>query len=135
MGDCIFCKVVKGDLPHYKVYEDKHVLAFLDASPATKGHTLVIPKKHVKTVDKLSEKEMMYLGKGVLKISKALLKFNQGMNIMQNNNSIAGQEVDHVHFHLVPRNKTDKGRFSWKGESYAGKPDELTAQKIKSFLK
>ena len=135
MDDCLFCKIIKEEIPILKIYEDGYVISFLDINPATKGHTLVVPKKHVKTIDELSEKDLANVSKGILKVSKAMLKFNEGLNIIQNNNEIAGQIVNHIHFHLIPRNSKDKGRFSWNGESYKGKVDEVTANKIKSFLR
>ena len=102
--DCIFCKIINGDIPSYKIYEDKNVLAFLDITQGTKGHTLVIPKKHVKNVYELDEETASQLFKVVPKIANALKKaFNPiGLNIV-NNNEQPLQAVFHYHLHLIPR--------------------------------
>lgn len=105
MDNCIFCKIIKGDIPGVKVYEDEHVLAFLDLSQATKGHTLVIPKKHVENVFSLDEETAAQLFSVVPKVSNALVKaFDaKGLNIVNNNREVAGQSVFHYHIHLIPR--------------------------------
>jgi len=100
--DCIFCKIVEGEVPSYKVYEDEKVVAFLDAEPVSKGHTLVIPKKHV---DDIHDAERMeYMWKPLVNVSNAVKEaFDaEGVNIAQNNGSKAGQEVFHLHFHITP---------------------------------
>lgn len=105
MNDCIFCKIVRGDIPCYKVYEDDDVLAFLDISQTTKGHTLVICKEHFKN--------LLYVPKDILaKVMGAAQKIAQaqvaslgakGVNIINNTNEIAGQTVMHFHVHVIPR--------------------------------
>jgi histidine triad (HIT) family protein len=106
--DCIFCKIINGDIPSYKIYEDENVLAFLDITQGTKGHTLVIPKKHVKNVYELDEETASQLFKVVPKIANALKKaFNPiGLNIV-NNNEQPLQAVFHYHLHLIPRYQED----------------------------
>ena len=103
MEECIFCKIVEGKIPSNKVYEDEKTIAFLDANPTSKGHTLVIPKKHVETIH--DAPEMKYMWNTIVKVSNAVkTAFNApGMNINQNNGEIAGQEVMHMHFHITPR--------------------------------
>ena len=105
MNDCIFCKIVNGEIPCYKVYEDDDVLAFLDISQTTKGHTLVISKEHFKN--------LLYVPKDVLsKVFNAAQKVAQaqvtslgakGVNIINNTNEIAGQVIMHFHVHVIPR--------------------------------
>ena len=105
MNDCIFCKIVRGEIPCYKVYEDNDVLAFLDISQTTKGHTLVISKEHFKN--------LLYVPKDVLaKVMGAAQKIAQaqvsslgakGVNIINNTNEMAGQTVMHFHVHVIPR--------------------------------
>ena len=105
MNDCIFCKIVRGDIPCHKVYEDEDVLAFLDVSPVTKGHTLVIPKEHFES--------LLYCPKDLLgKVMSVAQKIAQasittlgakGVNIVNNTNPIAGQTVMHFHVHVIPR--------------------------------
>ncbi|MFQ3308501.1 MAG: histidine triad (HIT) family protein [Candidatus Nanohaloarchaea archaeon] len=100
--DCIFCQIIDGELPGHKVYEDDKVVAFLDAHPVSKGHTLVVPKEHV---DDIHEAEnMSYMWKPLVKVSNAVKeKFGaEGVNIAQNNGEKAGQEVFHLHFHVTP---------------------------------
>lgn len=108
MNDCIFCKIVEGEIPSHKVYEDENVLAFLDANPSSKGHTLVIPKEHVENIHDASN--MNYMWRALVKISNAVRDaFNApGLNISQNNGKIAGQEVFHLHFHITPRYTGDE---------------------------
>lgn len=105
MDNCIFCRIVSGEIPSSKVYEDDEVLAFLDISQATKGHTLVIPKQHVRNVLEMDEDAASTVFSRVPKIARALKKATgaSGMNIIANNEEIAGQTVFHAHIHLVPR--------------------------------
>jgi histidine triad (HIT) family protein len=101
--DCIFCKIIEGEIPGHKVYEDDNVAAFLDANPVSKGHTLVVPKEHVETV--YDAEGMDYMWDAIVKVANAVkTAFDaEGMNIDQNNGEIAGQEVMHMHFHVTPR--------------------------------
>ncbi len=100
--DCVFCKIIDGEIPSYKVYEDENMIAILDANPVSKGHTLVIPKNHVETIHEAEGME--YLHEGLVKVSNALQEaFDpEGINIAQNNGEKAGQEVFHLHFHVTP---------------------------------
>ncbi|WP_096188223.1 HIT family protein [Evansella halocellulosilytica] len=126
--DCIFCKIIAGDIPSSKVYEDDHVLAFLDLSQVTKGHTLVIPKKHEENVYELSEESAMPLFAAVPKIANALKKTYDpiGMNILNNNGEQAGQSVFHYHLHLIPRyGKGDGFGAVWHDHSSQYKPGQL----------
>ena len=106
--DCIFCKIINGDIPSFKIYEDEYVLAFLDITQGTKGHTLIIPKKHVKNLYELDEETTQHVFKVVPKIAKALKKtFNPiGLNMI-NNNDKPLQSVFHFHIHLIPRYEND----------------------------
>ena len=100
--DCIFCKIVEGEVPSYKVYEDENVIAFLDANPVSKGHTLVVPKEHVDDIH--GAEHMDYMWEPVVKVSNAVKDAfgAEGVNIAQNNGEKAGQEVFHLHFHVTP---------------------------------
>lgn len=102
MTDCIFCKIIEGEIPGKVIYEDENVMAFLDANPVSKGHTLVVPKKHVEDIHGAGG--MDYLMEALIKVSDALEDaFNpEGINIAQNNGEAAGQEVFHLHFHVTP---------------------------------
>jgi histidine triad (HIT) family protein len=108
MEDCIFCKIVSGDMPSYKIYEDDNTLAILDIYPVTPGHVLVLPKKHFDMLSDVDEETGIELFKTLLKIEKVVAKSgNLGVNILQNNGKAAWQEVFHVHFHVIPRFQDD----------------------------
>lgn len=103
--NCIFCQIVAGEQPSAKVYEDEYVYAFLDISQVTEGHTLIIPKMHVKDIYELPEDIAGKLFQPVPKIAQALKRaFNaDGINLLNNNEITAGQSVFHIHIHLIPR--------------------------------
>ncbi|RLJ08867.1 MAG: HIT family protein [Candidatus Aenigmatarchaeota archaeon] len=105
MEDCVFCKIVAGQIPAKKVYEDSTVLAFLDINPRNPGHTLVVPKKHYETLMQMPEKEAGELFERVKKLAQAALKAvsADGVSISQSNGRAAGQIIPHVHFHVIPR--------------------------------
>lgn len=106
---CIFCEIIKGNIPCYKVYEDDVCLAFLDISQATIGHTLIVPKNHYQNVFELDENTASHLGKVAIKIATNLKeKLNlEALNILNNNGEKAGQTVNHFHIHLIPRYNND----------------------------
>jgi len=108
---CVFCKIVRGEIPNYTVYEDEQVLAFLDIFPAAKGHTVVIPKVHASRLFDLNEKGYSALMHGVRitaeKIETVLSP--GGLNIGINDGAAAGQSVSHVHMHIIPRYEGDVG--------------------------
>lgn len=105
MNDCLFCKIIDGQIPSLKVYEDKHVFAFMDIMPLTKGHTLLIPKTHCKDLFEMPEEVARNLYAAAPKVANAIkAAFNPaGMNTVNNNGEAAGQTVFHYHLHLIPR--------------------------------
>ena len=105
VSDCIFCKIVAGEIPASKVYEDDHFLAFLDISQVTPGHTLVIPKKHARHLLEMTPDETAALFNIVSRVTKKVESATrpQGMNIISNMEEIAGQSVFHTHVHILPR--------------------------------
>ena len=105
MQDCIFCNIIAGEIPASKVYEDDQVLAFLDISQVTPGHTLVIPKKHHRTLLEMDTTAVSQLFARVPEIAGKVMKATaaSGMNIINNSEESAGQTVFHTHVHLVPR--------------------------------
>ncbi|CAO3672474.1 unnamed protein product [Umbelopsis vinacea] len=107
--NCIFCKIVRKQAPSVPIYEDEHVVAFMDIAPVTKGHTLVIPKKHYPTLDTMSAEDMSRIGSVLPRITKAVILGcdTKDFNIMQNNGKRAGQVVFHVHYHIIPRYPTE----------------------------
>lgn len=107
MDDCIFCKIIRGEIPSYKIFEDDHAYAFLDINPFGRGHTLVVPKFHAEQLFQLPPEELAGVMPAVQRVA-TLLKMRlkcDGMALLQLNGEVAGQTVNHVHFHLVPRYK------------------------------
>ena len=103
MEDCLFCKIIKGEIPSYTVYEDDLVKVFLDINPSTNGDCLLVPKKHIVTVDDLDQALLLHLHEVILKMKKLLedKMHCQGLTICQNNGH--GQDIKHFHIHLTPR--------------------------------
>ncbi len=138
MKNCVFCKIINNEIPSTKIYEDKDVLVMLDIRPASKkgGHCLVIPKKHFELIYEIPDELLNKINLVIKKMSKALLKFGEGLNILQNNKEVAGQAIPHVHFHLIPRFKNDGIIVEkWKSYEYKNGEDKRVASKIKSLLK
>jgi len=107
--ECIFCKIIAGDIPSYKVYEDDKVLAFFDILPISPGHTIIVPKNHEADVENLTNEEIAAMAVAVKKIGKAMMEGLgvKGYSVFLDNKSAANQHVPHVHFHLVPRAEGD----------------------------
>ena len=111
MDNCIFCKIVAGEIPNYTIYEDNHTLAFLDINPHAKGHTVLIPKLHTETLFDMN-KELS--GELFLNIEKVMEKIQEvlqpdGFNIGWNHGQAGGQSVPHLHIHIMPRWNGDGG--------------------------
>lgn len=111
MSDTIFEKILNGEIPCHKVFEDDHVLAFLDINPVSKGHTLVIPKEPAETLDQLSDESSAAIGRVLPRLCRAVLKATgaKHFNILQNNGTPAHQAVFHVHFHIIPKEDSGSG--------------------------
>ena len=109
--NCIFCKIINGEIPCYKVYEDEKVLAFLDISQASKGHTLIVPKTHFANMLECNEETVAYMYKIANKLGNQIVNSlgAKGMNILTNINEVAGQTVKHFHIHLLPRYNDEDG--------------------------
>jgi histidine triad (HIT) family protein len=105
MPETVFSKILRGELPCHKVYEDEQVLAFLDVGPLSRGHTLVIPKEPAVTLDQLSDESMAAIGRVLPRICRAVLAatVTRDYNLLQNNGGAAHQAVMHVHFHIIPK--------------------------------
>lgn len=135
--DCLFCKIIRGEIPSAKVYEDEYVYAFLDIAPSFPGHCLVVPKNHCRNILEIAPGEMEHIAKAVQKIAPAVLKAAgaDGFNVIQNNGESAGQTVFHTHFHIIPR-KAGDGLGLWTPGAYASM-DEMaeTAQKIQAEIR
>lgn len=129
MSACIFCMIRDGEIPARKVYEDEHVFAFLDLSQVTPGHTLVVPKKHVRNIFDYDEELAAKVFAAVPKISNALKQFDEdveGLNVLVNNEEVAHQTVFHSHIHLLPRyTEDDDFGLKWADNSEDYSADEL----------
>lgn len=123
--DCIFCKIIKGEIPCLKLYENEKVLAFLDINPDTDGHTLIIPKKHFKDLDDIDDETLLSINRASKKIKKVLEeKLNcDGVSLLQNNGDV--QEVKHYHMHIKPYYKGKKSIEMIKHSEFIKDPKEI----------
>ncbi|MBQ7585987.1 MAG: HIT family protein [Desulfovibrionaceae bacterium] len=124
MDNCIFCAIVQGQIPSSKVFESEHLYAFLDLNPANKGHTLIVPRLHcadILDVNPVIGKEFI---DAVQRIARAVMSVtgSSGFNVIQNNGKVAGQEIFHLHWHIIPRFEND-GFSLWKPGSYDSKEE------------
>ncbi len=136
MNDCLFCKIIEGEISATKVYEDEKTFAFLDVNPNNIGHTLVVPKTHSRNIFDIKKEDLEPLFDTVQKIAKAIKESlnSDGINIISNNERAAGQLVFHTHVHVIPRIESD-GFKSWKGKvSYKEGEADAVAKKIKEKL-
>ena len=134
MADTIFGKILRGEIPCHKVFEDDLVLSFLDVMPLSKGHTLVIPKEPAATVDALSDESAAAIGRALPRICRAVMKVTgtKAYNILQNNGADAHQAVFHVHFHIIPKPNHAEGLgIGWP----AGKLDQASAPDLARALR
>lgn len=109
--DCLFCRIISGEVPSHKVYEDEHSYAFLDIYPTSRGHTVVLPKEHITSFLEMNEEKTAELFASVNRIAKKVIAVTDapGVNIGINNGLVAGQTVPHVHVHIIPRYENDGG--------------------------
>ena len=128
--NCIFCKIANGEIPSATIYEDEEFRAFLDLGPATRGHALLVPKEHFGNLFEMDEE---HCKKAILLAQKLGCRMKEklhcdGLNLVQNNGTAAGQTVFHFHMHLIPRYENDKAGFGWnQGELTDEAKEELTA--------
>ena len=126
MPETVFSKILRGEIPSHKLYEDEHVLAFLDIAPLSPGHAVVIPKEPAVTLDQLSDDSAAALGRVLPRLCRALITATgvAEFNVLQNNGRAAHQAVDHVHFHIIPKPSDAEGLgVKWP----AGKLDHAVA--------
>jgi histidine triad (HIT) family protein len=111
VSETIFSKILRGEIPCHKIYEDEFVFAFLDIGPLSRGHTLVIPKQAVARVDQLSDETAAAIGRALPRLCRAVMQVSgtQDYNILQNNGAAAHQAVFHVHFHIIPKPDNESG--------------------------
>ena len=134
--NCIFCKIIAGDIPCFKLYEDAKTLAFMDINPASEGHALVIPREHCKDVYAVSDEAISATASTATKIAKAITKTLKpdGLNLLQCNGPAAAQSVFHFHMHVLPRQNGDDLKLNWGIEP--GDMDTIgkLAERIRSNL-
>ncbi len=136
MDECVFCRMVAGEIPVVKVYEDGAVLAFLDIGPVSDGHTLVIPKAHCTNAHECEPETLAKVGSCLGRIAGAVARAMDadGYNILCNNGRAAGQVVEHLHFHIIPRKAGDGVFRQWPAYKYEeGRISEI-AEKIRKTL-
>ena len=135
-NDCIFCKIVKGEIPCDKIYEDRDVLAFLDIAPVNVGHSLIIPKEHFINIYETPEEILDKMIRAAKVISRAIKSETNadGINVTMNNDPAAGQIVFHSHMHVIPRLKED-GFGVWHGRRpyKEGEAEEIAKRIIASI--
>ena len=108
-SECIFCKIVEGEMPCYKIYETEKAIAFLDINPVAKAHTLVIPKEHIERIELCDDETLKELMMVVKKVGTVIAKtYHSDFNLVLNNGESAGQLIKHLHFHIIPRVKGDE---------------------------
>jgi histidine triad (HIT) family protein len=135
-GDCVFCKIASGQIPSIKIYEDDVVVAFLDIGPISDGHTLVMPRQHFEQVHNCPSELLGQVWSRLPKIADAIVSATgaDGYNVLCNNGLSAGQVVNHLHFHVVPRRMGDGVFKQWPSYKYTPGKAETIAAKIKSKL-
>lgn len=135
LDDCIFCKIVAGEISASKIYEDDKILAFLDIKPVNPGHTLIISKDHFADFLQAPDEIICQMTLATKKIGKKILASGLGeaITFTFNNGRAAGQVVDHVHLHVMPR-KSGDGYELWHGKEYAPGEAEKIAEKLKIDL-
>jgi histidine triad (HIT) family protein len=128
---CIFCKIVLGQIPSARVVETAHAVAFLDIHPVNHGHTLLLPRAHHPTLADLPEELAMHLGSLLPRVCRAISAATgaTGLNVIMNNGRVAGQTIDHCHWHIIPRFKDDPVNWAWPQGEYVG--DELSQMKFR----
>ena len=137
MAETIFSKILRGEIPCHKVYEDEQVLAFLDIGPLSRGHTLVIPKEPAVTLDELGEEAAAAIGRLLPRLCRAVKRATgcEAYNVLQNNGTLAHQAVMHVHFHIIPRPNAEAGLgIDWPSGQLDGAEGAALATQIRAEL-
>lgn len=131
MSETLFTRIIRGEIPSHRVYEDEHVFAFLDIGPLSEGHTLVIPKEAAATLDQLSDESAAALGRALPRLCRAVMKVTgaTAYNVLQNNGAAAHQAVFHVHFHIIPKFEASGLGMTWRpGALDAARGRDLAAR-------
>lgn len=130
--DCVFCNIIKKKLPSFFIFEDDTTVGFLDINPLNPGHTLVCPREHYEILTDMPEDLLKSVIVSVKEVARRITRSlrYEGFNILQNNDSCAGQAVPHVHFHVIPRNPKDGVKFGW-----AENVKNMTSQELEQVYK
>jgi histidine triad (HIT) family protein len=137
MADTVFTRIIRGQIPCHRVYEDAQVLAFLDINPLSVGHTLVVPKEAAETMDRLSDDAAAALGRALPRICRAVIAVTgvREYNVLENNGSGAHQAIAHVHFHIIPKPNTREGLgIGWPATNLDPKAGAALAQRIAAAI-
>ena len=133
--NCIFCKIIAGEIPSRTIYEDEHFKVILDANPASKGHALILPKEHCANIYEISEELLSKAVKLAKKLAAHMTKLLNcdGFNLLQNNGEVAGQTVFHFHMHLIPRyvGMKNKDLLNWTHEEFTDSEQDEISEKLK----
>lgn len=133
-ANCIFCKIINGDIPSRRIYEDENFVVMMDVSPASKGHSLLLPKEHYANLFEMPDallEELLKVAKKVAAQMKESLQAD-GINLLQNNGVAAGQTVFHYHMHLIPRYEGEEPILTWEPKSYSAEEmDEIKSTILK----
>ena len=136
MENCIFCKIANGEIPSATLYEDEDFRVILDLGPASKGHSLILPKSHAANIyelpDEIAAKAMVLAKKMATKLRDGLNC--DGFNIVQNNGEVAGQTVHHFHMHVIPRHAGDDVQVTWKQGETESESLKALADAIKKHI-
>lgn len=135
MSNCIFCKIIAGEIPAHKIYENDKSIAFLDIRPVNPGHTLIVPKAHYENLLDAPSDVLAAMMNAAQKVARAVLKAtgDESFNLGVNNGAVAGQVVFHLHLHIMPRHQNDGHRL-WSGKEYQAGEAEKLAQEIRDNL-
>lgn len=137
MAETVFGKIVRGEIPCHKVYEDAKVLAFLDINPLSEGHTLVVPKEAAETMDALSDESAAALGRVLPRLCRAVMAATgvREYNVLENNGAGAHQAIAHVHFHIIPKSNAQDGLgIAWPQRTFDHGKGAALARKITAAL-
>ncbi len=131
-SNCVFCKIAAGQIPALRVHEDDDCLAFLDIGPLAEGHLLIIPKEHYARLEEMPEGLVGRVTATLPRLARAVLAATgaDGYNILQNNGKVSGQEVPHVHFHIIPRKAADGLGYRWNAGKYGAGRDQAMHKSV-----
>ena len=138
MSETVFSKIIRGEIPCHKVYEDDRVLAFLDVNPLSTGHTLVVPKEAARTLDALSDESAAAIGRALPRLCRAVIQATgvEEYNVLENNGSGAHQAIEHVHFHIIPKpNRSEGLGIGWPMRPLTPGDAASVAERIQAALK